>query len=385
VTISAYLKNLWSATDFDDPELSGYAENHLRSDTRFGLQTMAGLALAMQLAVATMALAQNSTSTYVYTSALFALLCVHILVSAFFVKDVRGLHALGITFLTCGAFCITVLAHRSGELNVGMMASIMMLMISIPLVPWALRETTIVVGLTYVLITVSLTSVPGRFTGSSLQILQALIFGVAAVVLFVTAKNTFIRKHDIRVRFELEATNAAMELLSMKDHLTGAWNRRFLDENFAKLAEECADKGETLHIAVLDIDDFKGINDTYGHQVGDQILIDVANVFTHRIGNAGRLVRLGGDEFLIVHCGGDLDELIDRAATGLKHSKAPVDTPTDLSPTLSAGIASTEPGALADLKQLYREADKALYAAKQRRVAPDSATAPYPRSGRWAL
>ena len=101
-----------------------------------------------------------------------------------------------------------------------------MLFVAIPLVPWALRETSIVIGLAYLLLTSSLVAVPGRFNVESLWALQLLVFGAAVIVLVITGRNTFIRKHDMRARFELENAHTEMELLTMQDHLTGAWNRR---------------------------------------------------------------------------------------------------------------------------------------------------------------
>ena len=111
--------------------------------------------------------------------------------------------------------------------------------------------------------------VPGRFAAESLLVLNLLIIGSAVIATVVTARNTFIRKHDLRTRFELENARSDMELLSMQDHLTGAWNRRFLSENFMEFAESCVKQGNALHVAILDIDNFKGINDEFGHQFGD--------------------------------------------------------------------------------------------------------------------
>jgi len=385
LAISTYLAKVWSATEFGDPELSGYAEEQLHKDTRIGIQTMAGLSLAMQVGIALLSILKGLGSAYLYTSALFALLSLHILVSAFFVKEVRALQTLGMAFLIIGAVAVTVLAHRSGDLNIGMMAAVVMLLVAVPLVPWALREATVVVGLTYALLMLSLVSVPGRFAPGSLLVLQTLVLGAAVVVTIVTAKNTFIRKQDIRARFELENAHNNMELLSMQDHLTGAWNRRFLDENFSAFARQSHEQNKTVHVAILDIDNFKGINDQFGHQIGDKILINVADTFVRLLSGRGRLIRLGGDEFLITYCGDDLDELIEVAIAQLQQGTIAAELAADHSVTLSAGIATTEPGELADLETLYRNADRALYAAKQNRPAFPNAEAALTRTGTWKL
>lgn len=385
MTISTYLADVWSATDFGDPELSGYAEIQMRKDTRIGVQMMALLSLVMQLVVAAFILSRDLGGVYLYTNIILVIFSLHILISAAFVDDVRTLHVLGMSFLIIGALAITFLAHRAGDLNIGMMAAIVMLFIAIPLVPWALREAVIVVGLTYLMLTSSLISVPGRFAPGSLWVLQTLLLGAAIVVVVVAGRNTFIRKQDIRTRFELENAHSEMELLSMQDHLTGAWNRRFLDENFSDLARQCAEQKTSMHLAVLDIDDFKGINDMFGHQAGDKILISVADTFVRLLSGRGRLVRLGGDEFLIIYYGDDLDAMIDAAIAELQQGAVTAQLLDQRTVTLSAGIASTEPGQLADLETLYKSADRALYAAKQKRPLAAGPKAALTRTGTWSL
>lgn len=385
MAISTYLADMWSATEFGDPALSGYAENHMRADTRIGIQTLAAFALAMQLCVSLLATSQSLGNAYVYTSLLFGLLSLHVLISAAFLNEVRSLQALGIAFLVIGATTITVLAHRTGDLNIGMMAAIVMLFVSIPLVPWALREAAIVIGLTYLLLTASFMVVPGRFDSQSLWILQLLILGAATVVVVVTARNTFIRRNDIRARFDLENAHREMELVSMRDHLTGAWNRRFIAERFPDIAGDCMAHGKPLQVAVLDVDDFKGINDQFGHHTGDRILVAIARTFMRHLGNDGYLVRLGGDEFQIIYCSKGLDELIDAAIAELQTGVLAPGIPAGCRVSLSAGLVSAGDGRAANLEDLYKAADRALYRAKQQRPASDSGANVLVRTGTWQL
>ncbi len=274
---------------------------------------------------------------------------------------------LGMTFLILGALAITVLAHRTGDLGIGMMAAVIMLVVAIPLVPWALREAVVVVGLTYFLLTMSLLGVPGRFDTESLVVLQLLVSGSAVVALVVTGRNTLIRKHDLRVRFELEHARERLSTLSMKDHLTGAWNRRYLDEQFPKMIDECREQGRPMQIAVLDIDDFKGINDQFGHHAGDQILVSMSEIFMNNIGERGALIRLGGDEFQILYMGRGLSDVIDGAVSEVQNSVVVACFAGERTITLSAGIVDVDIDGDPNPDELYKTADKALYAAKQRR------------------
>jgi diguanylate cyclase (GGDEF)-like protein len=385
LAISTYLADVWSATEFGDPELSGYAEAQMRKDTQLGVQTMAGLSLVMQLCVAVFILAQGLSSLYLTSILLFGLLSLHVLISAAFLRDVRTLHVLGMTLLIIGALSLTILAHRSGELHIGVMAASVMLFVAIPLVPWALRETIIVIGLTYVLLTSSLVAVPGRFTTDSLWALQLLVLGAAVIAVAITTRNTFIRKQDLRARFELENAHSDMELLSMQDHLTGAWNRRFLSEKFAEFAQNCCAQKKALHVAILDIDDFKGINDEFGHQFGDKILMSVADIFVRLLEGKGRLIRLGGDEFQIIYCGDGLDGLIETAIAKLQQEFTDAGLGSDRVITLSAGIVTAEPGQPADLESLYKSADSALYREKHNRPASNGGVGALARTGTWRL
>ncbi len=101
--------------------------------------------------------------------------------------------------------------------------------------------------------------------------------------------------------------------LLITDPLTHAYNRRFLDDHFVPSLNCCHDPYAGIHLALMDIDSFKHINDTYGHAAGDLVLKDVASFwrlhFDSREANRERLViRLGGDEILIVACGMPFEE-----------------------------------------------------------------------------
>lgn len=381
----AYLADVWSVTDFGDSELSEYAAARLCTDTRLGVQAMAALAFVMQIGVVLFSWALDVRGIYTYTSLLLGLLSLHVFFSANYLRDLRTLHALGIVFLIIGALSLTLLAHRAGELHISMMAGTVMLFVAIPLVPWALRETSVVIGLAYLLMTSSLIAVPGRFTSESLWVLQFLVFGAALVVLVITARNTAIRKQDIRARFELESAHDEMELLMMQDHLTGAWNRRFLEKGFPRFLKKCCSAGKALHMAILDIDDFKGINDEFGHQIGDHILIAVADTLVRHLAQNGHLIRLGGDEFQILYCGDDLEALIGSAIRELQGSDVARLLQGRRPISLSAGIASSEPGQCSDAEELYRNADRALYAAKRNRPLTRAGNELASRTGTWRL
>ena len=388
MTAMTYLSDTWSATDFRTAEITSYAEAIMCTDTRHGVQVMALLSLLMQLCVPLFVLKLGIGSTQVYTYMVLGLLSLHVLISANFVSDIRALQFLGMVLLLVSALAITFLAHRTGTLDIGMMAAVVMLFIAMPLVPWGLREAATIIALTYVLLTSSLVSIPGRFDAAALWTLQLLILGTSLIVAVVVARNAYTRKQDIRTRFQLEEARKAMEMLSLKDHLTGAWNRRYLDTHFGAIAAACRRDGKALHVAVLDIDNFKVINDTCGHHHADEILECLGEVFSRHLGSEGYLVRLGGDEFQILYSGEDLRGVIDAAIAELQR-RLPIAAATGMDAiTLSAGFTSAAPGEHADLDQLYKAADKALYVAKKARPprsARDTDCVPQFATGTWKL
>lgn len=87
---------------------------------------------------------------------------------------------------------------------------------------------------------------------------------------------------------------------SLRDQLTGLYNRRFLDETIDKIAAQIKRRGTTLGILMMDIDYFKEVNDTYGHDMGDKVLKEIAKVLVKSVREADLVIRFGGEEFLVL-------------------------------------------------------------------------------------
>ncbi len=156
-----------------------------------------------------------------------------------------------------------------------------------------------------------------------------------------------------------------IEALSKTDHLTGLNNNRKFQEISAFFSE--ADKGP-FSVIVLDIDHFKKVNDTYGHPIGDEVLIELSSRLRREVSSIGGPVsRIGGEEFAMILPGFD-KETAKKTAEKIRLSIAerPFVTSTNNSipVTISVGISSSpQNGKL--VKELYNLADKAMYIAKQ--------------------
>ncbi|AOH56114.1 diguanylate cyclase [Peribacillus muralis] len=147
-----------------------------------------------------------------------------------------------------------------------------------------------------------------------------------------------------------------LEKMVITDHLTQLHSRRFLDEKMSESMEE--DEGGTF--IMIDIDNFKSINDTYGHQVGDEILIQVANLLKQYIGDHDIGARWGGEELAIYLPSASLEAGI-RIAERLKDKVRDISNP---GVTISVGVSHWGRGRSDSVKEIVKRADEALYSAK---------------------
>lgn len=163
---------------------------------------------------------------------------------------------------------------------------------------------------------------------------------------------------------ELEATRAKIEHNALHDFLTDLPNRRYLDERLAKLGSGAHSGLAVLHI---DLDRFKQINDTLGHQAGDFMLLHAARVLRENTGDGEFVARIGGDEFVILtDFGGDSARLAVLADRIIEQMRQPVHY-GGMACRIGASIGiACDPHAEIDAKQLLLNADIALYRAKSR-------------------
>lgn len=357
------LSQFWSATDFSNDDVQRYARSLMLEETRRGVILMAGLSFTIQLAALLLYLRLGLDGSFLYTYSLLALLSFHTIFSTRFVSDMRPLYMLGAVLLVITGVAIMAVAHQTGGLNAGLMASVVLIFMVIPLVPWGLRETLFVVALTYLVFTLSAVSVDGRFPPETLWTLQFLVIASATIATLTVMRNTRLRRADIEARYDLEQARGALELLSTRDPLTQAWNRRYLQSNFVAIAQDARRNEQTLYLAVLDVDAFKPLNDTFGHHHGDDVLKRLVQVLVENLPGTAHVIRLGGDEFAVLDSSASFPEAIERCLHHLKTdpkllavSRTPVE--------VSVGFASVAPNETADLDTLYRDADSRLYEAK---------------------
>jgi diguanylate cyclase (GGDEF)-like protein len=165
---------------------------------------------------------------------------------------------------------------------------------------------------------------------------------------------------------QVAAKNVQLAEMAITDALTGLYNRRHLDERLDEMFEHSARLHEPLSVAMFDIDHFKMVNDTYGHQAGDIVLAQFAQLLKHAARDIDRIGRYGGEEFMVLLPG----TVLDAGVTFAKRARQEVETHQfeydggALKCSISAGVASFPHPKVHTRQQLVKAADDALYVAK---------------------
>ena len=206
--------------------------------------------------------------------------------------------------------------------------------------------------------------------------LIALIFIISVLVLWL--RNSQLKRFSLKLRrthkklrkankalvsaqHELQAQNQKLTELSTKDSLTGIYNRSHLDQVIESEVMRSNRYKSNLSLIMLDIDHFKNINDNYGHQVGDAVLIRVAEVLNQNLRTTDILARWGGEEFMIL-CPNSSESQTLIVAQKLRKNLASVKHKNVGQVTASFGVASHQPGQT--VRKLVNQADEALYKSK---------------------
>ena len=166
---------------------------------------------------------------------------------------------------------------------------------------------------------------------------------------------------------DLNRANEVLEQLSATDGLTGLFNHRHFRNQLAREAQRVARTGAALCLLLVDVDDFKLLNDRLGHSTGDRVLQEIARAMAGQIRQTDYLARYGGEEFVLLLPGADLEEA-QRTAERLRlvvseQRFLPDGVPSPLRVTVSIGIA-VYPDQSRTKTGIFNAADTALYRAK---------------------
>ncbi|MBM5826406.1 MAG: diguanylate cyclase [Cyanobacteria bacterium M_surface_10_m2_119] len=180
-----------------------------------------------------------------------------------------------------------------------------------------------------------------------------------------------IRKLEKAIRISdryqamLNDLNKALQEASTHDQLTGLPNRRLMADRCRREDHRSQRESSTYSLLAIDVDRFKTINDTYGHEAGDRVLVELGQAFRRGLRDYDSCARWGGEEFLALLIGADLSTAEHVAQRILETVRSLcVDLPSGvISPRVSIGVAEHHTGEL--YTDVYRRADAALLLAKE--------------------
>jgi diguanylate cyclase (GGDEF)-like protein len=236
---------------------------------------------------------------------------------------------------------------------------------------WWVRGYSIFVILLLTFAVISLT-LPAVLTGAEtifrIRFTEAVFGLITLIVLFniYTIYQEILIKRLRRQLLEKQDHSFILRNLAMIDPLTGLYNRRFAEQRLAAEVARSERRGHPLTVLTLDLNNFKEINDTFGHPAGDQVLQEFASRLNKVIRGSDLAVRLGGDEFLVVLPECTLEQLklvLERLRSfelDWQGHKIPV--------TFSAGWKDYEMGDRPE--EMLARADQALYASKRASKKP---------------
>jgi two-component system, cell cycle response regulator len=219
--------------------------------------------------------------------------------------------------------------------------------------------------------------------GEEARLLRALDMGVNDYLMRPVDRNELLARVRTQIKRKRHSDYLRDRLdesveLAVTDALTGLHNRRYMETHLAALAEQAGATGRPLSLVLVDIDNFKSINDTHGHEAGDSVLRQFASRFRRNTRSIDLACRIGGEEFVIVMPDSGLEracQIGERLRECIADEPFQADGGIKLKVTASVGVATLD-RPLGSLDALFKRADQALYVAKRggrNRVVADAA------------
>ena len=215
------------------------------------------------------------------------------------------------------------------------------------------------------------------------RVLRGLEIGVNDYVMRPIDRNELMARVRTNIRQKRYADRLRQSVqqsieMALYDPLTGLTNRRYLDRRLPAIMEAQRQRGAPLTLMMLDLDHFKHVNDTFGHEIGDRVLQEFAARMQEVVRGGDVFCRLGGEEFVVVMPGVDAVQatrIAERARLNIQGMAFATSGPGEaVSITVSIGVAERREES--DAAELLRRADRALYRSKsegRNRVSEDAA------------
>ena len=187
------------------------------------------------------------------------------------------------------------------------------------------------------------------------------IFSDSSILIYFTAIYTIINRYT---ECKLRVQNEQLKILASTDPLTQLCNRREMNKKLAEVSLRCKENETSYIIGIGDIDNFKRVNDTYGHDLGDAVLSVVATLIKESLHDSGLAARWGGEEFLFVIPNADMDKgkmFADKIINSISKYKF-THNDSQFSVTMTFGLCEGQPDDSID--KIISRADSRLYKGK---------------------
>jgi len=190
--------------------------------------------------------------------------------------------------------------------------------------------------------------------------------GVGIGIVLEALVLSLIIAYRIKSMEQMKVNQQNLQLLAVTDPLTQLYNRRYFNEESNEVIKRAKNKNKKTTIILLDIDNFKSINDSYGHAVGDEAIREVSNIIKNQSRQEDILARYGGEEFIMLMPEASINDtykLAERIRISLEKTKIEITNNTSIYVTISIGVSEVcyEES---DIQESINKADKALYEAK---------------------
>ncbi|WPY00461.1 PleD family two-component system response regulator [Candidatus Trichorickettsia mobilis] len=202
------------------------------------------------------------------------------------------------------------------------------------------------------------------------MVIKGMELGINDYFIYPVEENELLARIKTQLRRKKYQDNLRNELeqsvnLSIKDGLTGVFNRRYFDIHIQQMIKTSIETNKPLCLLMLDIDHFKQVNDNYGHQAGDAVLVSFSMVLKNLFRITDLIARYGGEEFSVLLSEAYLKEAViiaDRVRSTIETTSFVIPNYPPLTKTTSIGVAEYKHGE--SISDFISRADKALYEAK---------------------
>lgn len=205
------------------------------------------------------------------------------------------------------------------------------------------------------------------FLGNTIHIALALMLMIFIPMIFLFSKSIYLNTlHAIKINESLEKSVIKLHELSITDTLTDTYNRRYFFIEGKKLLSISQRGQQDITLLMIDLDKFKNINDTYGHQAGDNILIAFSTEIKNMIRESDIFARVGGEEFALLlnnTSSAPAKKIAEKLCSSIQNKKF-THNDININVTICIGIATLNINTVS-LDTLYHEADQNLYKAKK--------------------